>query len=90
MLSLTTWLCSTTIARSDIFDPARAAIKKRSKFVYDCVSCQYCISHWVGLFWVLIYRPRLLDSGLLAVDLAFSTFAVIAASALIARTIGRM
>ena len=45
-------------------------------------TCFYCMSHWVVIAAVLIYQPRLIQSGSLVCDLIVSTFFTITISAL--------
>lgn len=46
---LTTWVLSTTIARSRACDPLRTWVARRSTFLYEGISCQYCLSHWIAV-----------------------------------------
>lgn len=89
LLSAAVWLISTTIARARAFRPLRRAVKARSDYFGEGISCQYCISHWVGFVLCAVYQPRFLVSRWPAVDLAVSAFVVVAVGALIARTIGK-
>jgi hypothetical protein len=91
-LAVIVWIVSTTIARARVFRPLRRAVKRRSDYFGEGISCQYCISHWVGLLVVAALRPRFLPfdtpGGFYGYYLTHS-FAVIGLSALIARTIGK-
>ncbi len=89
LLALADWLIATTISRARVFRPMRAAIKRRSDYLGEGISCQYCISHWVGFILTGIYRPRLLISGFWPVDVIVSGFIVISLGALIARNLGK-
>jgi len=88
-LALATWVISTTITRARVFRPLRRLVKRHSDYLGEGISCQYCLSHWVGFILAAIYRPRFLNSGIYLVDIIVSAFVIIALNALIARTIGK-
>ncbi len=88
LLAIADWLIATTISRARVFRPLRAAVKRRSDYLGEGISCQYCISHWVGFILAAIYQPRLLISGFWLVDVAVSAFIIIGLGALIARNLG--
>lgn len=88
-LALADWLIATTIARARVFRPLRTWVKVRSDYLGEGISCQYCISHWVGFFLAAIYRPRFVESPWPLLDTIISAFIVIGLGALIARTLGK-
>jgi hypothetical protein len=98
VLSIVVWVVSTTMARARILRSFRCWMKKRNDFLGEGVSCQYCLSHWVGLAVTLLYRPALIGPAsihphwnwLAAIaDYLVSAFAVIGLAALIARNLGK-
>lgn len=74
---------STTIAKSRVFASMRIAIMVRSFHAGLLVGCPYCITHWVVFTGVAIYRPRLVHSGLVPLDLLTTGFAIVTGAALI-------
>jgi hypothetical protein len=88
-LSLADWLIATTIARARVFRPFRSWVLRRSAYFGEGVSCQYCISHWVGFALAAIYRPRFIASPWPVLDVIVSAFMVIGLGALIARNWGK-
>lgn len=65
---------SYTITQTELFVPVRSWSQKFGHMIGYLFSCFYCMSHWVVFVGVLIYKPILLSSGYLAVDLLVSTF----------------
>ncbi len=90
-LSTIVWLIATTITRARVLRPFRRWVKSRSDYLGEGVSCQYCLSHWVGFAVTAVFRPAFLPmtSGMWIVDLLAHAFAIVGLSALIARTIGK-
>ncbi len=90
-LSVIVWLAATTLARARVLRPLRAWVKERSDYFGEGVSCQYCISHWVGFAVAIAFRPRFLmmTTGFPALDLFAHALAIIGLAALIARTLGK-
>lgn len=97
VLSVVVWTVSTTFARARMLRGLRDWVRRRSDFLGEGVTCQYCVSHWVAFLVTLIYRPRLLSPAqwpeiawlLPIVDYFASAFAVIGLGALIARSIAK-
>jgi hypothetical protein len=91
-LAVIVWIVATTIARARVFRPLRKAVKRRSDYLGEGISCQYCISHWIGFLTVLVVRPHFLPFDAMGGFYGYFTthsFAVIGLAALIARTIGK-
>lgn len=86
------WMCvviavaaasiSYTITMTELFAPVRAWTQKLGHMIGYLFTCFYCMSHWVVIAAVLIYQPRLIQSGSLVCDLIVSTFFTITISAL--------
>ena len=74
---------SYTITQTELFIPVRTWSQKLGHMIGYLFSCFYCMSHWVVLAGVLIYKPVLLNSGYLAIDLVISTFFTITLCAFI-------
>lgn len=56
--SLVTATISLTISRAKIFSFFRLLLKKYVPFLYELVSCPYCLAHWVALFIATIIHLR--------------------------------
>lgn len=65
---------SYTITQTELFVPVRAWTQKLGHMIGYLFTCFYCMSHWVVLAGVLIYKPVLINSGYLTIDLVVSTF----------------
>lgn len=91
-LSVIVWIVSTSLARARAFRPFRQWVRSKSAYFGEGVSCQFCISHWVGFILTLLVRPTFLTLGKsVGFYGSFLThsFALIGLAALIARTIGK-
>jgi hypothetical protein len=53
-------------------------------------TCPYCMSHWVALGAMLVYRPRMIVSNSLIADYLVTGFALAGLSALFAATIFKL
>jgi hypothetical protein len=98
VLSVVVWAASTSIARARVLRPLRAWVKRRSDYLAEGVSCQYCVSHWVAFAATLLFRPQLLPAAswpaslpwlLPIADFFACAFALIGLAALIARNLGK-
>jgi hypothetical protein len=91
VLSVIVWVVSTTLTRARVFRPFRRWVKQRSDYFGEGVSCQYCLSHWVGFIVTLLYKPWFIvfDTDSAVLNFFGHAFAVIGLAALIARTIGK-
>lgn len=89
MLALATAAISVTISRAKIFKSAREYVAGRSEWFGELISCHYCLSHWVAITMVLIYRPLLVQAWL-PVDVAVMVFVVVALSAVIGGVVIRL
>lgn len=74
---------SYTITMTELFAPVRSWSQKLGHMIGYLFTCFYCMSHWVVIAAVLIYRPRLIQSDLLGVDLIVSIFFTITMAALV-------
>lgn len=84
---------SMTVAKAVIFEPPRAWVDSRSRWLGDLITCPYCVSHWFAVGAVAWYSPLHL-LGFYPADLAVSSFAVVSlatfSSGLIYRSISSM
>ncbi|MFL9711174.1 hypothetical protein ACW4YW_09145 [Methylobacillus pratensis] len=74
---------SYTITQTELFVPLRAWTQKLGHMTGYLFSCFYCMSHWVIFAGISIYRPVLINSDYLIIDLLVSAFFTIAISAFI-------
>ncbi len=74
---------SYTITMTALFAPVRSWSQKLGHMISYLFNCFYCMSHWVVIGAVLIYRPRLIQSASLGVDLIVSIFFTITVAALV-------
>jgi hypothetical protein len=74
---------SYTITMTELFAPVRSWSQKLGHMIGYLFTCFYCMSHWVVIAAVLIYRPRLIQSDLLTADLIVSIFFTITLAALV-------
>lgn len=92
VLAVIVWIVSTGLARARAFRPFRRWVKSKSDYFGEGVSCQFCLSHWVGFLVVGVSNPHFLPGELTTGFLPHffgHSFAVIGLAALIARTIGQ-
>jgi hypothetical protein len=74
ILSMVAALIATTISESQLFRDLRLWAKNRSHFLGAGIGCGYCLSHWVAMALVAIYRPRVLLSSLALLDYVLTAF----------------
>lgn len=72
---------SVTISQTELFAPLRAWADKVGHMTGHLFHCFYCISHWVVIIGVAIYRPVLISSGAVIVDWIVSAFFTITLAA---------
>lgn len=77
-ISLATASIAITISKAKMFLKIRNAIDLNGPaWLNGVIHCPYCLSHWVALFWMLLYYPRPV-SFLWGVDFFLAWFAIIA------------
>lgn len=74
ILSIVAALIATTISESQLFRAFRLWAKERGHLLGVFFGCGYCVSHWVALALVAIYRPRILYSNLEILDYVLTAF----------------
>lgn len=82
ILALASSAIALTITLSSIFENLRRLAKKKNEWLGELVRCPYCLSHWVALVFVVVYRPVLVEMWL-PIDLIVSWFVVVAITAII-------
>lgn len=80
-LALAVSALSMTLTKAKVFKGTREWIKDRSTWLGGLITCPYCTSHWFAFGAVVVYRPRIVDSGTPVLDLAVTAFAVVALAA---------
>ena len=101
ILGVATGAISLLLTKSPVFNFLHDWLDKHSPFFGKMLDCPWCTSHWVALFFVLVYRPLLLDGSwrpawlyaswlnylLIPVDYLVTVMVLVAISSVIARTI---
>ena len=78
VLSLVVSTTSVTLTKARIFRELREAATRGNARLHDLVHCPYCMSHWISLLLVAVYRPRLTHASLVIADDLVSMFAIVA------------
>jgi len=60
-LGIATGAISLVISKSALLNGFHDWLEPRAPFLEEMLSCPWCTSHWVGLFFTLVYRPLLVD-----------------------------
>lgn len=81
-LALAIAAVSMTITKSRVFSGFRGWTKKNLKFVSGLFECPYCIAHWFALAAAWVYKPIIVTSGLVAVDIIVAMFSLVAVSSI--------
>ncbi|WKV51712.1 DUF1360 domain-containing protein [Dickeya fangzhongdai] len=74
VLSVAAASISFTITQTELFVPVRNMANKIGHMTGYLFHCFYCMSHWVVFAGVLIYRPVIISSGNIVVDLVVTSF----------------
>jgi hypothetical protein len=79
-------MISLVIAKSKLFETFRDFFfnqnnKKPYGFIFDLISCPYCVSHWLAIFMTFIWPVRLTNSFALA-DFIVAMFVNVAVATL--------
>lgn len=85
---------SFTVARSEVFRPARDWFFNRStnkvfEFISDLIHCPYCLSHWVAFLMVLIWQQKFTNTFVPVIDFAVTIFAIVGLSAIVIKAIDK-
>ena len=86
IIGIATGAISLLLTKSAVFNFLHDWLEKHIPFVGKILDCTWCTSHWVALFFVLIYRPRLLYV-FAPVDYLVSIMVLVAIASVIARMI---
>ena len=87
ILSLAIAAGALTVTKARISAPLRDRATAKSKWLGELVSCPYCFSHWLSFAAVAAYRPALVHSGFIVLDLLVAAMAMVAVSALVVSAI---
>ncbi|EMB5690524.1 hypothetical protein N0P26_000903 [Acinetobacter baumannii] len=74
VLSVASSSVAITITHTEVFAPLRAWMQKLGHMIGYLFQCFYCMSHWIVLLGILIYRPQILNSSSFLADLIVSAF----------------
>lgn len=86
-LGMASGFISFTIARAKFFESFRDFFFNRSNpetvlgrwigWLYELISCPYCLSHWVALVCVFIWQPRITNCSVAVIDYIISVFVIV-------------
>lgn len=76
VLSLVVATVSMTLSKAKIFKSLREFLEKKSQWLGELIHCPYCTSHWVALFFVVLYRPVIIK-GIPVFDYIVTVFVVV-------------
>lgn len=68
---------SYTITQTELFVPIRNLANKMGHMIGYLFHCFYCMGHWVIIIAVLIYKPIIINSGHMVVDLIVTGFFIV-------------
>lgn len=77
VLSLVVSSTSYTITITDIFEPIRNLLAKKSYWLGKLFSCFHCLSHWITFVLVAIYQPQIIPGDNSFINFAVSAFFII-------------
>lgn len=83
VLAIASASVSITLTQTELFAPLRAAANKAGHMIGHLFHCFYCISHWVVIAGIAVYRPIIISSGVPVMDWTVSAFFTIALTALV-------
>lgn len=82
VLAIASASVSITLTQTELFAPLRAAANKAGHMIGHLFHCFYCISHWIVIAGIAVYRPVIISSGVPIIDWTVSAFFTIALTAL--------
>jgi len=77
MIALASASISMTLTQTELFTPLRAWAARKNALLGHLFQCFYCMSHWVVIAGMLVYRPALLHSGIGPIDWVMTAFIVL-------------
>lgn len=86
ILGIATGAISLVLTKSPVFNFMHDWLERHIPFLGKILDCTWCTSHWVALFFVVIYRPRLFNA-FAPVDYLVSIMVLVAVASVIARMI---
>ena len=86
ILGIATGAISLLLTKSEALNFMHEWLEKHIPFLGKMLNCPWCTSHWVALFFVIIYRPRLFNV-FAPVDYLVSIFVLVFIGSVVARTI---
>jgi hypothetical protein len=82
VLAMASATVSITITQTELFAPLRAWANRVHPMTGHLFHCFYCMSHWVVIAGIAIYRPVIISSGVLVIDWTVSALFTVALAAL--------
>ena len=81
---------SVTLTQTELLEPSRDWLLKKSDFLYELSTCPYCAMHWVSLTAVLLFQYRPVVTELWLLDYAVSVGATVCISSVLGGLIYRL
>jgi hypothetical protein len=82
VLSLVASTTSVTLTKARVFRGLRDVVARCGGWLGDLARCPYCMSHWIAMLLVAVYRPRLTECSLPILDYVVSVFSIVAMATL--------
>jgi hypothetical protein len=81
-LGIANGMISLCLAKAELFRTPREFLFNRSikliyNFLYNLISCPYCLSHWVAAAMVIIWKPVITHCGICLFDYVISVFVMV-------------
>ncbi|CAI1766930.1 Uncharacterised protein [Serratia grimesii] len=77
MIALASASISMTVTQTELFAALRAWTARKNDLLGHLFKCFYCMSHWVVIAGMLIYRPTLMNSDIALIDWVMTAFIVL-------------
>lgn len=74
VIALVSACIAISVTQQEMFRPLRQWAAGKNAMAGHLFSCFYCFSHWVVFAGIAIYRPVVVNSGYLLVDLVVTAF----------------
>jgi len=87
VLALVVSTMSVTMGKARVFRGLRATAAGWGDWWGALFHCPYCLSHWIALALVLVYRPRVIDGPMPVLDEIVSLFVIVALASVWSRLV---
>ena len=90
ILSFAVSAISLTLARSKVFESLRRFTLAQNRWMGELISCPYCLSHWISILLVIVYRPETSLHVWMPLDIVVSAFVIVGFGSLIIGAVSRI